>query len=218
MAARRTIGNRVAPLRFILCVVVFAGGFAVYRLSGGREWWNGAALAFDAAAAMFLASLVPLVGYADHADMRQHAAENDAGRTLILIVTTILTIVVMAAVSGELPGARAGIPLAIVKLIGTLLLIWLFANSVYGLHYAHAWYTQAEGHDAEGLAFPGTDCPLYLDFAYFAFTLGMTFQTSDVNVTARPLRRVVLLHCFGAFIFNIGVIAFAINGLAGGTS
>ena len=54
-----------------------------------------------------------------------------------------------------------------------------------------------------------------MDFAYFAFTLGMTFQTSDVSVTARPLRRVVLLHCFGAFIFNIGVIAFAINGLAG---
>jgi uncharacterized membrane protein len=218
MAAGRAIGNRVAPIRFLISCAVFVAGLAIYWWSGGDRWQDGAALAFDAAAAIFLASLIPLVGYATHADMRQHSAENDAGRTLILIVTTILTIVVMAAVSGELPGARAGIPLAIVKLIGTLLLIWLFANSVYGLHYAHAWYTQAEGHDAEGLAFPGTDCPLYLDFAYFAFTLGMTFQTSDVNVTARPLRRVVLLHCFGAFIFNIGVIAFAINGLAGGTS
>lgn len=215
MTAGRTIGNRVAPLRFILCLVVFVGGFALYRANGGTQWWNGAAMAFDAAAAMFLASLVPLVGYADHADMRQHAAENDAGRTLILIVTTVLTIVVMAAISGELPAARAGEPLAIAKLIGTLGLIWLFANTVYALHYAHAWYTQVAGHDAEGLDFPGPGCPLYMDFAYFAFTLGMTFQTSDVSVTARPLRRVVLLHCFGAFIFNIGVIAFAINGLAG---
>ena len=165
---------------------------------------------------MFLASLVPLVGYADHSDMRQHSAENDAGRTLILIVTTVLMIVVMAAISGELPLARAGEPLAIVKLIGTLALVWLFANSVYGLHYAHAYFTQVDGHDAKGLEFPGSDCPLNMDFAYFAFTLGMTFQTSDVSVTARPLRRVVLLHCFGAFLFNIGVIAFAINGLAGG--
>lgn len=216
MARGAAIGNRVAPARFILSLAVLAGGMAVYYLGGGRQWWNGAALAFDAAAAVFLASLVPLVGYADHSDMRQHSAENDAGRTLILIVTTVLTIVVMAAISGELPAARAGQPLAIAKLIGTLVLIWLFANAVYALHYAHAYFTQVDGHDARGLDFPGGDCPLYLDFAYFAFTLGMTFQTSDVSVTARPLRRVVVLHCFGAFIFNIGVIAFAINGLAGG--
>jgi uncharacterized membrane protein len=139
MAAGRTIGNRVAPLRFIVCVAVFVGGFALYWLSGGREWWNGAAIAFDAAAAMFLGSLLPLVGYAGHADMRQHSAENDAGRTLILLVTTLLTIMVMAAISGELPAARAGDALAIVKLIGTLALIWLFANTVYALHYAHAY-------------------------------------------------------------------------------
>lgn len=216
MAAPK-IGNRVAPIRFIVCAAVFAGGWLLYWLGGEGQWRDGAILAFDAAAAIFLASLIPLVGYADHGDMRQHSAENDAGRTLILIVTTVLTIVVMAAIGGELPAARAGQPLAIVKLIGTLVLIWLFANTVYALHYAHAYFTQVEGHDAGGLEFPGTGCPLYMDFAYFAFTLGMTFQTSDVSVTARPLRRIVLLHCFGAFIFNIGVIAFAINGLAGGS-
>jgi uncharacterized membrane protein len=215
MAAQARIGNRVAPVRFLLCLFVFVAGCLSYWLSGGTRWSDGAAMSFDAAAAIFLASLVPLVGYATHADMRQHAAENDAGRVLILVVTTVLTVVVMGAISGELPAARAGEPLAILKLIGTLALIWLFANSVYALHYAHAWYTQVDGHDAEGLDFPGTDCPLYMDFAYFAFTLGMTFQTSDVSITTRPIRRVVLLHCFGAFIFNIGVIAFAINGLAG---
>ena len=56
----------------------------------------------------------------------------------------------------------------------------------------------------------------YKDFAYFAFTLGMTFQTSDVSIRAAKLRHVVLLHSFGAFTFNIGVIAFTINALGGG--
>jgi uncharacterized membrane protein len=114
--------------------------------------------------------------------------------------------------------ARSGDLVALAKLVGTLLAIWLFANSIYALHYAHAYYTKAPdtGGDAAGLDFPGTKTPFYGDFAYFAFTLAMTFQTSDVAITSRALRHVALLHCFTAFVFNIGVIAFAINALGGG--
>ena len=102
-------------------------------------------------------------------------------------------------------------------LIATLLLIWVFANTVFTLHYAHAWYLPdaRTGGDAGGLAFPDTETPTYGDFAYFAFTLGMTFQTSDVAITGAKLRHAVLLHSFGAFLFNIGVIAFAINVIGG---
>ena len=70
--------------------------------------------------------------------------------------------------------------------------------------------------DAAGIEFPGTKSPDYWDFAYFSFTLGMTFQTSDVAVTSTAIRKVVLFHCFAAFVFNIGVIAFTINVLGGG--
>lgn len=113
-------------------------------------------------------------------------------------------------------GARAGHALSIVKLVASLLLIWLFANSTYALHYAHDYYAATpDGAIKGGLEFPGTPSPSYSDFAYFAFTLGMTFQTSDVAITAPALRRVALLHCFAAFVFNIGVIAFTINALGG---
>jgi uncharacterized membrane protein len=57
--------------------------------------------------------------------------------------------------------------------------------------------------------------PTYTDFGYFAFTLGMTFQTSDVAVTRPAVRQIAILHCFAAFVFNIGVIAFTINALGG---
>lgn len=213
---RQLLGNRIAPARFVGFVVLLLAGFVAIRgLLGDADWKDAAALAFDFAALAFLLSLVPLLRDGTATDMRRHAAQNDANRLLVLVLTSLLTLVAMTAVTGELPRVRAGESLAAVKLVATLLLIWLFANSVYALHYAHAFYANEGGHDRRGLDFPGTDTPSYGDFAYFALTLGMTFQTSDVAVTASAIRRIVILHSFAAFVFNIGVIAFTINVLGG---
>ena len=102
-----------------------------------------------------------------------------------------------------------------VKLLATLVLAWLFANSVYALHYAHVYYfgSGEAGEPPGGIDFPGTRSPDYSDFAYFAFTLGMTFQTSDVAISEPSVRRLVLVQCLASFVFNIGVIAFTINAL-----
>lgn len=211
------IGNRIAPARFLLFLALLPLAFLGYRLlGGGTDWKDGAAMAFDAAATVFLVSLLPLLRDSKIDDIRRHAAENDANRLLILVITSLLTLVVLTAISGELKHVHEGAPLAPVKLVATLLLIWLFANTVYTLHYAHAYYIPgADGGDSGGLAFPGTKTPSYADFAYFSFTLGMTFQTSDVDITTPPVRQVALLHSFAAFVFNIGVIAFTINVLGG---
>ncbi|MCC6829457.1 MAG: DUF1345 domain-containing protein [Novosphingobium sp.] len=214
------LGNRLAPPRFLMFVALLPLTFIAHRLLvAGADWREGVVIAFDLAAFCFLASLVPLLRDSRIADIRRHARQNDANRTLILIVTVLLTLVVMAAIGGELDRARQADLPAVVKLVATLLLTWLFANAVYGLHYAHAFYTRhgdGGGTDAGGLEFPGTKTPGYGDFAYFAFTVGMTFQTSDVAITTPGLRRIVLLHGFATFVFNIGVIAFTINVLGGG--
>jgi uncharacterized membrane protein len=67
-----------------------------------------------------------------------------------------------------------------------------------------------------GFRFPGTAEPVYWDFVYFAFTCGMAFATSDVEVTNQRIRKVVTFHCLAAFAFNIGVLAFTVNLLASG--
>ncbi len=95
--------------------------------------------------------------------------------------------------------------------MSTLFLSWLFTNSVFALHYAHLYYLANEAGDRGGLAFPNTSEPSYWDFAYFSFTLGMTFQTSDVAITGSHMRKVVLTQSTAAFVFNIGVIAFTVN-------
>lgn len=211
------IGNRLMPARFLLFLALMVAAFVALRQGGwARQWADGVAMAFDVAAVVFVLSLIPLLRGSDEASMRKHSAENDANRTLVLVLTTVIGFAVMAAIVGEIGAARAGEPLAIAKLVGTLLAIWLFANTVYTLHYAHAFYAQDRGKDAGGIEFPGTKAPDYPDFAYFAFTLGMTFQTSDVAITSPRIRQIALLHCFGAFVFNLGVIAFTINALGGG--
>lgn len=212
------IGNKIAPPRFLLFVVLLPVAFLVYRqLSGSTDWKDCVAMAFDAAALVFFVSLWPLLRDSKVDDIRRHAVANNANRLLVLIITSLLTFVVMIAISGELKHVHDGAQLAPVKLVATLLLIWLFANTVYTLHYAHAYYTPGEeaASDAGGLGFPDTKTPSYADFAYFSFTLGMTFQTSDVDITAPGVRQVALLHSFAAFVFNIGVIAFTINVLGG---
>ena len=142
--------------------------------------------------------------------MRRAAQENDANRAVLLGFSGTIMLVILVAVAKELQGKNDAV--AIVLTITTLALAWLFSNMIYTLHYAHLYYVDdPEGKDAKGLDFPSCDEPDYWDFAYFAFTLGMTFQTSDVEITSRRVRKAALGQCMAAFVFNIGVLAFTIN-------
>ncbi|MEO8875996.1 MAG: DUF1345 domain-containing protein, partial [Polyangiaceae bacterium] len=62
-----------------------------------------------------------------------------------------------------------------------------------------------------GLVFPGKTEPRYFDFAYFAFTIGMCFQVSDVVVEGSQLRASVLGHALLAFVYNTTILALALN-------
>lgn len=211
-----SIGNRIAPLRFVVFILLLPLGYLAWRgIAPGAQWQDALAIGFDLAAAVFLLSLVPLLRHFPLAELRRHADANDANRTLVLVISTVLVAVVMAAISGELAAARGGDGSAMARLLITLALAWLFANAVYGLHYAHLYYFGGGegGEHRAGIDFPGTRTPDYRDFAYFALTLGMTFQTSDTQITAPRIRHIALLHSLAAFAFNIGVIAFTINAL-----
>lgn len=207
------IGNRIAPPRFALFAAVFAIGLAVLIPLVGKG--RGVMGAFDTAAIVFLLSITSLFRHANAARMRQATRENDANRALLLAITAATMGVILVAVAGELKGRNDTLAIALV--VTTLALSWLFSNMVYAMHYAHLFYSaDDQGHDSGGIDFPGCKEPEYWDFLYFSCTLGMTFQTSDVAITSRRIRRVVLGQCLAAFVFNLGVIAFTINVLGGG--
>ena len=208
----RGIGSRIAPVRFVLFMIVLAIGLAVAIpvLGLGR----GTMVAFDVAAVVFLGAVSTLMG-SEAERMRQVACDNDANRALLLALSFMVSLVILVAVARELQGKNDAAAIALVLV--TLALAWLFTNTVYALHYAHVFYTAgADGRDQGGLDIPGTDEPDYWDFLYFSVTLGMTFQTSDVEIHSGYLRRVVTGHSLAAFVFNLGVVAFTINVLGGG--
>jgi uncharacterized membrane protein len=211
---QQRLGRRLAPPRFVLFAVVFAAALAalIPMLGKGR----GVMAAFDIAALVFLIAVASLFGQGEAARMRRAASDNDANRALLLAITFGVTAVILVAVHGELSGTNSAATITLV--IATLALAWLFSNMVYALHYAHLYYLREDGKDAGGLNFPDTDEPDYWDFLYFSYTLGMTFQTSDVTIGDRDIRRVATGQCLAAFVFNLGVLAFTINVLGGGGS
>jgi uncharacterized membrane protein len=210
------LGKWVAPPRFILFVVLLVAG----SIGAGRamDWLHGIMIGFDVAALVFLLSCIPLLRDSTAAVMRRHAAQNDANRLGLLALTGLVTVVVLVTVGAELLQSRNQSGAAIALIVGTLALSWLFSNVVYAFHYAHMFYlkNKGKGGDSGGIEIPGTGQPDYWDFLYFSFTLGMTFQTSDTQITSGRYRRVATFHCFAAFVFNIGVLAFTINVLGGG--
>lgn len=213
--AKLGIGNRIAPPHFILFVVLLILGDVIGAALLGLR--HGLMAGFDVAAAVFLLSLMPVFLRSDPATMRGQVERNDANRILLLGVTGAVVAVILVTVAAELidqKAAAGGWTKALV--IVTLILAWLFSNIVYALHYAHLYYRRGkDGKDRGGIDFPETPEPDYSDFIYFSFTLGMTFQTSDSNITSPSMRSVVVFHCFAGFVYNIGVLAFTINVLGG---
>ena len=144
--------------------------------------------------------------------MRRLAEMNDANRGILLLIAAAVIGVIMTAIGNELSQKDRPRRADVLLVILTLSFCWLFSTVVYALHYAHLFYTRSsEGKDSAGLHFPKTGEPDYWDFVYFSSCLAMTFQTSDVEITSRVHRRTSIFQTFGAFVFNIVVIAFSIN-------
>lgn len=210
---RTHVRSRVFPWRYGMFLVLLTTAIPLLAV---MPWHEATMTAFDCAALAFIVSLYPLI-HADPDRLRRSAERNDAGRSLMLLLTGIVSIVVLVAVGVAVSQHGGPQPAVIALLLVTLALAWLFSNLIYAMHYAHLFYLRGTaGKDRRGLDFPDTPEPEYPDFLYFSFTLGMTFQTSDISVNDRAMRSVVVLHCLAAFVFNLGILAFTINVLGGG--
>jgi uncharacterized membrane protein len=211
MAVRDGIGNTIAPLPFIAFIVILI--VAVPVAMQYQSTSHAIMIGFDVAAVVFLLSSASLLGTKKAAEIREHAQDNDANRVLLLSITGVVMTVLLVVMGVQTVG---GTPETFTKvlIISTLAIAWLFSNTVYALHYAHLAYLDPK-RGCSGIDFPGTEVPVYWDFLYFAFTLGMTFQTSDVQVRNPEIRRVVVFHCMAAFVFNIGILAFTIGVIGG---
>lgn len=182
-------------------------------LPSGWSWTTRFLIAWDAGAVLYLALLSATMLTETVAQIRARAERQDEGSAAILMIACLAATASIAAIGLQLaglgslaPGER-GAHLALGGL--TILCSWTVLHAFFTLHYAGAYY--AKNATQPCLDFPGTSDPDYVDFLYFAYTIGCTSQTSDVAVTTRGARGIVLIHSILAFLFNTSILALAIN-------
>ena len=132
-------------------------------------------------------------------------------RALSPILTSLVGLGASLSVllSGDLAQADQGVVVALCAL--TMLLAWLILHVGYARRYRRD-YHQLGGR---GLVFPDTPDPQFVDFLYFAVTLGTTFATSDVNITSRSVRWTAITHSVLGFLYNAVVLAVAFKVITG---
>lgn len=203
---------RARPRLLIAAAVAIVAGVVMTSL--GMQPRLSLLLGFDLGAVVYLVSILLIFRDANATHMRRQARIQDSGRWTTLLSGVALSGVVLAAVSTELQSSSKGGVMDIAVAALTIVLSWAFMNTLFALHYAHGYYGDF-GKQHQGLDFPKTEDPDYWDFAYFSFTIGMTFQVSDVQITTRYLRRIALMHSAIAFFFNVFIIAISVNIAAG---
>jgi uncharacterized membrane protein len=190
-------------------------GVAGGVLAGALLSWKFAPLiAWDLAA---LAYLVPtwlqVLGF-DAELAKKHALREDPSRVIADLVLVVASVASLAAVVGVLLGADGStIEIFAQSLLALLSIVisWFMVHTVNMLRYAELYYRGPEG----GVDFAGTKHPVYSDFAYLPFTVGMTYQVSDTDVSSTEIRRVITKHGLLSFLFGTTIIAATINLIAG---
>jgi uncharacterized membrane protein len=168
---------------------------------------------WDAGVICYLFLVASLAARSDPHRIRRHAALQDEGQLAIMMLTVAAAMASLAAIFAELgqtpesPRQPGHLFLA----TGTILLSWAFIHAIFGLHYAHEYYGSGRDHRTGGMTFPDDTEPDYWDFAYFAFTVGMCAQVSDVTVSSKSIRRTVLVHSVLSFVFNAALLALTVN-------
>jgi uncharacterized membrane protein len=181
--------------------------------------WELAVIAgWDAAAFTFLLIVWPIILGADSSHAAQLATREDESRgsaALLLVGASVASLLGVGFVL-NLAGRESGPPrvLFIGLAVLTVVVSWTVVNSVYTLRYADLHYRSR----AVGIAFgdaAGQERPTYRDFAYVAFTIGMTYQVSDTTVRDPKIRHTVLGHAFVSYLFGVVIVGGAVNLIAG---
>jgi uncharacterized membrane protein len=199
-----------------LVIVTVVGCVAGAVAARFAPWPFAVLTGWDATAGALIASVWLTVGGFTPEQTRDLATREDNSRvatSLILVSASLTSLVGAGFAIVPASDAQAGERTALMWVSAlTVLLSWGVVHTLFALRYAHEYYTPPVG----GIDFGGDgEDPDYQDFAYFAFTFGMTFQTSDAVIRARRIRRTALRHALLAYLFGAVILAVVVNVIAG---
>jgi uncharacterized membrane protein len=183
---------------------------AALALGDGASWSVAALCASDVAALVFVVWVWLTVATADSVATARIARAEDASHAAaeaVLIAAGAASLVAVAFTLGQ--AGDAGAPergLLTALALGSVALAWTSVHTVFVLRYARLYYSPPEG----GIDFHG-ETPDYVDFAYLALTIGMTFQVSDTDLVGKRVRRVALHHALLSYVFGTGIVAITVS-------
>lgn len=190
----------------LACGVVAAAATGIFS-----AWEYAPAAGWAVAALVYNVWVWLAIAPMDPARTAAHAQEEDPGQStsdLLILLAAIgsLAAVVLVMVGSTDVAGGGRLLLALLALTCTGM-SWLLVHTLFTLRYAEVYYAGTPG----GIDFNQDDPPQYTDFAYMSFSVGMTYQVSDTNISSRAMRSAVLRHSLLAFLFGTGILATTIN-------
>lgn len=195
---------------------VLPGLLAAAAVAVGTRQWDLAGVAgWDVAGLVFLVWTWREVWGLDPAASAHRAEREDPTSgvaELILVAAAVASLAGVAIIlaTGKSNGG-SGLIANLALSVGSVAVSWAVVHTTYALKYARLYYVGKDG----GVDFHDRNEPAYTDFAYLAFTVGMTFQVSDTEINAREIRTTILKQALLSYLFGAVILAATINLLAG---
>jgi len=195
----------------VMAVVGLGTGLAVGAL---KSWAYAPATGWAAASLTYLIWVWAVIAGLQAEATAAHARREDPSRgvsDVLVLTATVASFGGVALILLDASNAAGGTKAAIVGMaLGSVALSWLLVHTLYTLRYASIYY-----RDKSGVDFNEDKLPRYLDFAYLAFTVGMTFQVSDTDLKTDAIRTTVLRQALLSYLLGAIVLATTINLVAG---
>lgn len=211
---------RMHPLQRILLSIAMSVIIFLLTRNNHLSWKLNITILWDVFALSFIVTSWIVFFTRPITEIKKQANKEDGSRLFVLVsilissFASMVTVLLLMIKKEQSPNQEL---LTILMSISGMVFSWVMVHTIFTFHYAHLYYygRKDDTPEQEALLFPNEKSPDYLDFAYFAFVIGMTFQVSDVEISSRRIRRLALAHGMLAFALNTFVVALTINLIAG---
>ena len=202
--------------RFRLLVAAAVGIVACAVAAAIGPWDVAPLLGWDVASVVLLTWIWAGIARLDAAQTARNAVRDDPSlpwSDVLLLSAAVVSLAGVILVFAR-AGGGSGMVGRVALAVGSVVLSWAVVHTTFTLRYARLYYTDTDG----GISFNQQEPPCYLDFAYLAFTIGMTFQVSDTDVQDPKIRHAVLRHALLSYLLGSVILASTINLVAGLTN
>jgi uncharacterized membrane protein len=200
--------------RRVAAGLAISGAVLAVLLAVGSSWPVAALVGWDVGAGVIVAWIWMRLLHLDAAKTARVAGLEDDSRAAsegLLLGASVVSLIAVGFALARASGDNRDVRIMLTALaVASVIVGWTAVHTVYALRYARLYYG---GGSVGGIHFEGGDPPAYSDFVYIALTIGMTYQVSDTDITARPVRRTAIHHALVSYLFGAVILAITVSSI-----